>query len=134
VTTDANVLTTKNTKPTILAVDDDPHITDSFKILLGRDVNLYTANDGRTAFRVLSEPNDINLLVLDITMPEYDAVELLQDLRNSNIILPVIFLSGWDANMLRDISELAKVLGFPVKAVYEKPFDSRKLLEAMIES
>jgi len=42
-------------------------------------------------------------------MPKYDAVALLQNLRNSNIILPLIFLSGWDAIILGNISELAKV-------------------------
>ena len=43
------------TKSIVLVVDEDPHITDSLKVLLGRDVNLLTANDRRTAFRILSE-------------------------------------------------------------------------------
>ena len=72
------------------------------------------------------------MLILDVTLPGYNAVELLGDLQKNNFIMPLVLFSGWQKDMLEDVARLAEALGFTVKAIYGKPVDGHKLLETLM--
>ena len=72
------------------------------------------------------------MLILDVTLPGYNAVELLGDLQKNNFIMPLVLFSGWRKDVLEDVARLAEAFGFTVGAIYEKPVDGRKLLETLI--
>ena len=77
----------------ILVVDDDKEIVKAIEIYLGKEnYKIYKAYDGEQALEQIKN-NNINLVILDIMMPNKDGLETLQELRKSKNI-PVIMLSA----------------------------------------
>lgn len=101
----------------ILICDDDPDIVAALKIYLtNEDYTLYTASTGREALDCIRQ-NGIDLVLMDIMMPEMDGIAATVKLREE-FNIPVIFLTAK--------SELSdKVLGLNVGAddYVTKPFD-----------
>ena len=101
----------------ILICDDDPDIVAALKIYLtNEDYILYTASTGREALDCIRQ-NSIDLVLMDIMMPEMDGIAATEKLREE-FNIPVIFLTAK--------SELSdKVLGLNVGAddYVTKPFD-----------
>lgn len=101
----------------ILICDDDPDIVAALKIYLtNEDYTLYTASTGREALDCIRQ-NSIDLVLMDIMMPEMDGIAATVKLREE-FNIPVIFLTAK--------SELSdKVLGLNVGAddYVTKPFD-----------
>lgn len=81
----------------VLVVDDEPNITELVSLGLryeGFDVS--SAHDGRGAPRAVRELKP-ELVILDVTMPEIDGLEVVRRMRAENIWMPVIFLTARDA-------------------------------------
>ena len=81
----------------VLVVDDEPNITELVSLGLryeGFDVS--SAYDGRGALRAVRELKP-ELVILDVTMPDIDGLEVVRRMRAENIWLPVIFLTARDA-------------------------------------
>jgi len=81
----------------VLIVDDEPNITELVSIGLryeGFDVS--SAHDGRGALRAVRELKP-ELVILDVTMPDIDGLEVVRRMRAENIWMPVIFLTARDA-------------------------------------
>jgi two-component system, OmpR family, response regulator len=81
----------------VLVVDDEPNITELVSLGLryeGFDVS--SAHDGRGALRAVRELKP-ELVILDVTMPDIDGLEVVRRLRAENIWMPVIFLTARDA-------------------------------------
>ncbi len=81
----------------VLLVDDDPSILQVGKHMLewiGFDV--VTAADGWEAVRIYRErPDEIQLVLLDLTMPNLDGQETLRELQSIRMDVPVILSSGY---------------------------------------
>lgn len=54
---------------------------------------VYAANNGREALEII-ENETVDIMVLDLTMPVMDGIELLMELHNRHIWLPVLILTG----------------------------------------
>src|SRR3990167_3963647 len=81
-------------KHTILVVDDDPEIVTLLsKILLNEGYNVMDAQNGRKALRKV-EKGGIDLVILDLIMPEMGGIEVLKRLGDIAPKLPVIVLTG----------------------------------------
>jgi len=85
---------------TILIVDDMPkNIQVAMNILRDEGYKMLFAQSGKKAFEMIDE-NDIDLILLDVMMPELDGFEvckvLKQDEKTKDI--PIIFLSGKDSS------------------------------------
>lgn len=81
----------------VLVVDDEPNITELVSLGLryeGFDVS--SAHDGRGAPRAVRELKP-ELVILDVTMPDIDGLEVVRRMRAENIWMPVIFLTARDA-------------------------------------
>jgi two-component system OmpR family response regulator len=81
----------------VLVVDDEPNITELVSLGLryeGFDVS--SAHDGRGALRAVREVKP-ELVILDVTMPDIDGLEVVRRMRAENIWMPVIFLTARDA-------------------------------------
>lgn len=103
---------------TILVVDDDPHTLE----MHGRIVQAHspanrvlTARGGREALALL-ERERVDLVLLDLMMPEMDGFEVLEALRAraATRAIPVIVVTGQtltEADMIRLNRGVAKVLG-----------------------
>jgi two-component system OmpR family response regulator len=106
----------------ILVVDDDPHLREVVRFALERAGYAVTeAADGAAALAAFAaEPAD--LIVLDVTMPELDGLEVCRRLRSGGAV-PIVFLSSRDG-------ELDRVLGLELGAddYVTKPFSPRELV------
>jgi CheY-like chemotaxis protein len=82
----------------ILLVDDNPVQASTRKIILERTGSaVKVASSGPDALALLSEPGQLDLVKLIITdhlMPRMNGPELVRNLRERNIHLPVLVLSG----------------------------------------
>jgi len=67
-------------KHSILVVDDEEEILHSLRGLLRMEFNVYTANSGREAIKIL-EQEPIHIILSDQRMPEMAGVELLAQAR-----------------------------------------------------
>ena len=107
----------------ILICDDDKDIVAALKIYLSsqEDYHLFEAYTGRQALEVVKH-NDIQLILLDIMMPEMDGITVTAKLRETSNI-PIILLTAK--------SESAdKILGLNIGAddYITKPFDPMEVL------
>src|SRR6201996_553542 len=81
----------------VLVVDDELNITELVSLGLryeGFDVS--SAHDGRGALRAIREFKP-ELMILDVTMPDIDGLEVVRRMRAENVWTPVIFLTARDA-------------------------------------
>lgn len=115
--------------PTLLIIDDDPRVAQGIERSLHGRAQFLSSTDGRNGREIAVARDDVDLIVLDLTMPHYDAIELLKDLHKDGVRLPIVLMSGWSAGMLSTVSSLATALGFTVLAVVEKPFESARLID-----
>ncbi len=79
----------------ILSVDDDPHILGAFESALkqkGYEVFI-TTNPGEVA-RILDE-HVINLVMLDIHMPQKNGFEVFKEVKKKYKHLPVLFVTAY---------------------------------------
>ncbi|MEH7116463.1 response regulator transcription factor [Neobacillus vireti] len=110
-------------QPRILVVEDERQIAKILKIELeyeGYDVMV--AYDGKTGLQTaLSEKLD--LILLDIMLPEMNGIEVLRKIRKENSLLPIILLTA--RNLTMD-----KVTGLDQGAndYITKPFEMEELL------
>ncbi|GFO62912.1 response regulator [Geomonas paludis] len=84
-------------KGTVLLVDDEPELRQVGTVLLnGLGLSVITACNGREALDIYRERSrDIDLVLMDLTMPEMDGVEAYQELRREAPALPILFCSGY---------------------------------------
>ena len=85
--------------PTILSVDDSPVVQTMLKRALQDSYHVVLASNGMSALKILnSGQEDIKLLLLDVTMPDIDGIELCRTIRRFKKFqdLPIIMLTAKD--------------------------------------
>lgn len=82
-------------KKRILVIDDEAPVRDFMKKILTRaGYIIFTASDGKEAIEKL-ENLYVDLIILDMHMPQMNGLEVLQQIRNNNITnKPVLMVSG----------------------------------------
>lgn len=82
-------------KPTLLIVDDEQMIHVLLKSMLVNEYNLLFASDAQEAIDILSE-SAVNLVLLDIQMPELSGLELLQSIMLDTSLnqIPILIVTG----------------------------------------
>ncbi|QSQ15927.1 response regulator transcription factor [Myxococcus landrumensis] len=109
-------------RPTILIVDDDPHLRDIVRFALEQGgFRVEEAADGQAAVNQVRRAPPA-LIVLDIMMPEMDGLEVCREVRRSHE-LPIVFLSSRD-------DEVDRILGLELGGddYLTKPFSPRELV------
>ncbi|MFH0753958.1 MAG: response regulator [Candidatus Omnitrophota bacterium] len=78
----------------ILIIDDDCEILERFtNFLFRRGYHVHAAENGVEGLQKLRE-NDIDIIFCDITMPQMDGVEFLDNMRKINIKAEIIMITG----------------------------------------
>jgi two-component system, OmpR family, response regulator len=106
----------------ILVVDDEPHIREVVQYALEREGSKVTlAANATDAARALSTQS-IDLIVLDIMLPDENGLELCRQYRAKHDV-PIVFLSARG-------EEMDRVLGLEMGAddYLTKPFGTRELI------
>ncbi len=105
----------------ILVCDDDREIVDAIEIYLSQDgYKIFKAYDGAQAIELLKK-EDIQLLIMDIMMPQLDGIRATLKIRENSSI-PIIILSAKS-------EDTDKILGLNIGAddYITKPFNPLEL-------
>lgn len=103
----------------VLLVDDELALRTAGQTLLERlGHTVITAGNGREAIECLRENEHIEVVLLDLTMPEMTGIEACQYIRQQWPSLPVIICSGYSSMRLSplDMDEQIEFLPKPFKA------------------
>lgn len=90
-------MTSDDTKPVVLAVDDTPENLDVVRGLLVPTYKVKVAINGATALKI-AEKQPPDIILLDIMMPDMDGYEVCRRLKSNpaTAAIPVIFLTAKD--------------------------------------
>lgn len=114
---------------TVFVVDDDIDIRNSLRSLIesvGLTVETYVH---ATEFLERYEPHRPGCLILDMRMPGMSGRELQQQLREREIVLPIIFISAHG-----DIPLAVEAIRDGAVDFIEKPFRAQALLDRIAEA
>ena len=106
----------------LLVIDDDQQLVSKYRELLTPyGFQVLIALDGEQAMPLVEENPDIQLVILDLSMPKMDGRQWLRWFRRRNRESPVIVITGYK---LEDEDEELKP-----SVVLEKPFHVAELLD-----
>ena len=112
---------------TILIIDDEESERMTFQVALERaGYRVLTAEHGKDSLRLL-EHQAVDLILVDIFMPEMDGLELIPLLRKTRPATKMIAISEGSGKM--DHLDTAKKLG--AHDTLKKPFSLQELLHAV---
>lgn len=115
--------------PTVYLVDDDPHLLKALQRLLQSAGLQATPFDSAQAFLDGHDRAAPGCLVLDLSMPGLNGLELQRELEQLNSPLPIIFLSGRG-----DIPATVQAMKHGATDFLTKPVDDTELLAAIQEA
>ena len=81
-------------KPTIFLVDDDPSVLKALSRVLREEGWRVETFESAEAFLARRDQNAEGCLVLDVTMPGLDGLELQRRLAAAGESLPIVFVTG----------------------------------------
>jgi len=107
----------------VLVVDDDPMVrTVARRLLESFGLTVEDVAAGPAAVdRLRADPSSIDLVLLDLTMPEMNGPELLTELRAVRPDLPAVVMSGYHED------EATSALGTAISGFVQKPFTPAEL-------
>ena len=105
----------------ILIVDDSEFNRDMLKEILRETYNYLEAENGNQAIQIMGENPGIDLMLLDINMPQMNGFEVLKWMNQSRCIdeNPVIMISSEDA-----VDTMRKAYELGITDYITRPFDS----------
>lgn len=83
-------------KQTILIVDDSPEQIDIMNGILAETYRVKVALNGKKALQILHINSNIDLILLDVMMPEMDGYQVCQHIKENELTknIPIIFITG----------------------------------------
>jgi PAS domain S-box-containing protein len=115
---------------TILMVDDEEIVLEvGAKVLEQTGYRVILAHDGREGVRVYAQHHEeIDLVILDLTMPEMNGEEVFAELVKINPEVQVILSSGYTEN-----ETMGRLGGQHLAGFLQKPYRPRLLLEKVAD-
>jgi two-component system response regulator YesN len=107
----------------IIVIDDDERIVKSIKMTFP-EYEIIGFNNGADALEYLKRPNQINLILLDIIMPQVNGLTLLTEIKNLKRDIAVIMVTAYGS---RDI--VMEALRNQADDFIDKPFTPDDLKE-----
>ncbi len=115
---------TKQIKQVVLIADDSSTVRKFVSFSLGaQGVEVITAVDGMDALEKASRIPKLDLIIVDLKMPNMDGYEFIENIRKSDVHskVPVIILSSESGEESRKRGKEAGA-----DAYVDKPFDAKK--------
>lgn len=101
----------------ILAVDDDERVIKSIKISL-EEYEIMSFSRGEEVLEFLKDPNEINLILLDVMMPGMDGISVLNEIKTLYPDISVIIMTAYGS-----LDVAVQALRHHADDFIEKPFD-----------
>ncbi|MDX1688355.1 MAG: GAF domain-containing protein [Candidatus Promineifilaceae bacterium] len=111
----------------LLVVEDDAVIREALDELLGiQGFSVLLAEHGRAGLELFQEHQDVQLVLLDLTMPVMSGSEAFREMRRLRPDVPVILLSGYsEYDAMRAIEDA------PLTTFVKKPFRIDELVQVI---
>ena len=111
---------------TILIVDDDPAIVRSTRRILEKQYDILASTSAKEALQIINSGRKIDVILLDIFMPETNGLEMAKMLKkqNASIEKNIIFITGGSADR-----ETMQYVAESNIAIFEKPINLNNLKE-----
>ena len=108
----------------LMIVDDDPHIRKAHRDMaevIGVG-NIFDTDSGADAIREIDK-DDIHFdaILLDILMPQQDAIEILKEFADRNVRSPIIIVSAAPQNLTAVVSSFGSAKELNIEAIIRKP-------------
>jgi len=122
---DVRIANAEGTRELILIVDDEDFVTLlAQRVLTDEGYRVVTARDGFQALDIYKKlQKEIQLVILDFTMPIMDGSEVFSELRMINPQVPVVLSSGFTEQ-----DKLKWMLAKGLRGFIPKPYTQQKLL------
>jgi CheY-like chemotaxis protein len=115
---------------TVLIVDDDNRNTFALSSYLGElGINIQTATSGMESINMLNDSPEIDLVLMDMMMPEMDGYETIQRIRSNPLTNKVPVISVTAKAMIGDRE---KCLDAGASEYVSKPVNMKELLQKMV--
>jgi excisionase family DNA binding protein len=113
-------------KKNVLVVDDEKLVSmDLRKIITSEGHDVITTQSGIDAARVIEDSN-IDLVFLDLMLPDITGVEVLKEIKNTKSNLPVVIITGYpDSEVMNQALELGPI------SVLKKPFNREQIRDLL---
>jgi FixJ family two-component response regulator/AraC-like DNA-binding protein len=112
-------------RPVVLVVDDDAGIREGLRFVLDEHYAVLDAPHGRSALNIVRAER-VDLVLLDILMPEVDGLEILQELKALEPDLPVIMMTA-----VKTVRTTVAAMKLGASDYVTKPFQEDELLAAI---
>ena len=103
-------------RDTVLVIDDENGVRQSFKMVLKSDYNVLLAETGAKGIEMFKN-NSVNLILLDILLPDLDGIELLERLKGMDPNVEIIMVSA-----VKEIPMAVKAMKLGAYDYVTKPF------------
>jgi DNA-binding response OmpR family regulator len=115
----------KGHQPTVLLVEDDENTRDVMtRILVGEGYLALTAENGHDALSILRAPlSPIDVVVLDVHLPDVSGIDLCARIRATNPTVPVVICSGE-----AEPAEALQLFELGIHRYFRKPIAVEELL------
>jgi len=110
-------------RPSVLVVDDEKSMRDSMHMLLKDNYKVHLANSGKEAVQIIQK-NPIDLVLLDIRLPEIDGVEILKIIKGIDDSIEVIMVTA-----VITVGKAVEAIRHGAYDYITKPFDIQALTE-----
>ena len=112
-------MTEPDRKNTILVVEDHPTTRKLLESILLEDYEVILAENGIKALEILKHRDDVDLILLDIIMPELNGYEVCKKLKENPTTenIPIIFLTVLDAEDAESKGFMLGVNDYVIKPV-----------------
>ena len=114
-------------KPRLLIVDDDREIAafmSGIGVSAGYDV---TTADSAETFKTALDEIEPTVIILDLTMPGTDGIELLHYLAEARTRSRILIVSGYDEGIRRMARDIGVARGLDMAGVIAKPVRAAEL-------
>lgn len=110
----------------VLVIEDEAEVREATATILREaGLEVVTAPDGPPGIQLFRErANEIRLVLLDLAMPEMNGAAVLQELKAINPAIPVILVSGFDEDAVKD-----RLLTEGLATFLQKPYTTNTLLQ-----
>ena len=114
---------------TVCIVDDDQAVLSALSLLLRTKGYAVRAHESARTFLDMVEHDDCGCLVTDVSMPEMSGLDLLAEMKERRVSMPVIVITAHG-----DIPQAVAALKQGAIHFFEKPFDNDALLDSIQEA